>query len=373
MPSPQPAGLELQNRPDGSQVRLQGRWTAAVLSQRGQWRRLQRALAGTGAVADWDLRELQELDHLGALLLWRHWGRQWPTGLQASTTQTALIERVAKLEHTALPVRRLGWAGRVDMLGVRVLAGVQQMRDFTGLSGQLLLDGLRLIAAPQRGPWRDFSGLLYRIGAQALPITALVGFLIGVVLAYLMSQVLRQFGAETFIVNILGLSLIRELGPLLGAVLVAGRSGSSITAQIGVMRVTQELDAMRVLGIPAGFRLVLPRAMALAIAMPLIAAWTTAAALVGGVLAADITLGITASYFLEALPKAVPAANLGLAMGKSLVFGVFIALIGCHYGLRVKPNTESLGQGTTSSVVTSITAVILIDALFAILFKSVGI
>jgi phospholipid/cholesterol/gamma-HCH transport system permease protein len=200
-----------------------------------------------------------------------------------------------------------------------------------------------------------------------------VGFLIGVVLAYLMSQVLRQFGAETFIVNILGLALIRELGPLLAAVLIAGRSGSAITAQIGVMRVTEELDAMRVLGIPKGFRLVLPRAMALAIAMPLIAVWTTAAALVGGVLASDVTLGISASYFLEALPKAVPGANLGLAVGKSVVFGLFIALIGCHYGLRVKPNTESLGQGTTASVVTSITAVILIDALFAVLFKSVGI
>src|SRR5690606_6932110 len=143
-------------------------------------------------------------------------------------------------------------------LGLRVVQAVDQMRDFIALSGQLLLDGLRLLAAPQRGPWRDFSGLLYRIGAQALPITALVGFLIGVVLAYLMSQVLRQFGAETFIVNILGLALIRELGPLLAAVLISGRSGSAITAQIGVMRVTEELDAMRVLGIPAGFRLVLP-------------------------------------------------------------------------------------------------------------------
>ena len=107
--------------------------------------------------------------------------------------------------------------------------------------------------------------------------------------------------------------------------------------------------------------------------MPLITVWTTACALVGGVLASDVTLGISASYFLEALPRVVRASNLTLAIGKSVVFGLFIALIGCHYGLRVKPNTESLGQGTTASVVTSITAVILIDALFAVLFKSVGI
>ena len=129
---------------------------------------------------------------------------------------------------------------------------------------------------------------------------------------------------------------------------------------------------MRVMGIPHGFRLVLPRALALAIAMPLLAVWTALASLVGGMLASDLTLGINPGYFYEALPTVVPVANLTLAVAKSVVFGVSIALIGCHYGLRVKPNTESLGRGTTSSVVTAITAVILIDALFAVLFKKVG-
>ena len=207
---------------------------------------------------------------------------------------------------------------------------------------------------------------------MALPITALVGFLIGVVLAYLMSLQLRQFGAEAFIVNILGISLIRELGPLLGAILVAGRTGSAITAQIGVMRVTEELDAMQVMGIPQGYRLVMPRALALALAMPLISLWTTLAALAGGMLAADMTMGISAAYFLQSLPDAVNVGNLWLAMGKSVVFGVFIALIGCHWGLRVEPNTQSLGQGTTASVVTAITMVIVVDAVFAILFRNVG-
>jgi len=211
------------------------------------------------------------------------------------------------------------------------------------------------------------------MGAMALPITALVGALIGVVLAYLTALQLRQFGAESFIVNILGVSLVRELGPMLAAILVAGRSGSAITAQIGVMRVTEELDAMRVMGIAHGFRLVMPRAIALAIAMPLIATWTTLAGMAGGMLAADLALGITPAYFIGALPDAVSAANLSLAVSKSVVFGILIALIGCHYGLKVKPNTESLGQGTTASVVSAITAVILIDALFAVAFRSIGI
>lgn len=130
---------------------------------------------------------------------------------------------------------------------------------------------------------------------------------------------------------------------------------------------------MRVLGIGHGFRLVLPRALALALVMPLISVWTTLAALVGGMLAADATLGVTPAYFVQALPGAVDVANLTLAVGKSVVFGVLIALIGCHFGLRVQPNTESLGRGTTASVVASITMVILVDALFAVVFRSVGI
>ncbi|MDR2990481.1 MAG: ABC transporter permease [Burkholderiaceae bacterium] len=364
---------------DVPQVTLRGAWTAARLTaggRRGTAWRIARDLRALPAAAAWDLRGAQAFDHLAALMLWRYWGRRWPAQIEASDEQRALLARVAGGDAAAdtAPRPKPGrafWQG-VDRLGLAVIAALGGLRDAIALLGQLLLDVLRLAVRPGKGPWRDFSGHLYRIGAQALPITALVGFLIGVVLAYLMSAVMRQFGAETFVVDILGLALIRELGPLLAAVLVAGRSGSSITAQIGVMRVTEELDAMRVLGIPTGFRLVLPRALALALTMPLMAVWTTLAALVGGVLVANVALGIAPRYFFEELPKAVSAVNLWLALGKSAVFGLAIALIGCHYGLRVKPDTASLGEGTTASVVAAITAVILIDALFAVLFRSVG-
>ncbi len=284
----------------------------------------------------------------------------------------AMLERVQEFTAARPPRQRATLAGLLDGLGAQVLHALDHLTHLVQLIGQLVLDLLRLVRHPARGPWRDISGHLYRMGATALPITALVGFLIGVVLAYLMSLQLRQFGAETFIVNILGISLIRELGPMLGAILVAGRSGSAITAQIGVMRVTEELDAMRVMGIPHGFRLVMPRALALGLAMPLIALWTTLAALLGGMLAADLAMGISPAYFAQALPSAVDVANLWLASAKSVVFGVFIALIGCHWGLRVEPNTQSLGQGTTASVVSAITMVIIVDAVFAVAFKNVG-
>lgn len=368
--------LRRTDTPDGPCAVLQGRWGAAELGQRAQWRVLSGQLAAQAAAPGlgWDLRGLQWLDHVGAQLLWNHWGRAWPQRLAVSEAHRAMLERVAQLcTAPAPPPEPWRFMDQANHLGELVLHARSHGLHLVQLIGQLVLDGVRVLRAPRRGPWRDVSGHLYRMGATALPITALVGFLIGVVLAYLMALQLRQFGAESFIVNILGISLIRELGPMLGAILVAGRSGSAITAQIGVMRVTEELDAMRVMGIAHGFRLVLPRALALAIAMPLISVWTTLAALAGGMLAADLTMGITPGYFVQALPRAVAPANLYLAVAKSAVFGVMIALIGCHWGLRVKPNTQSLGEGTTASVVTAITVVIIVDALFAIAFKSVGI
>jgi phospholipid/cholesterol/gamma-HCH transport system permease protein len=145
-----------------------------------------------------------------------------------------------------------------------------------------------------------------------------------------------------------------------------------MTAQIGVMRVTEELDALSVMGIPHTLRLVLPKALALALAMPLLILWTDAVALAGGMISAQVQLGIDYRYFISYLPAAVPIANVWLGLAKGIVFGIFIALIACHFGLRIKPNTESLGEGTTSSVVTAITLVILLDAVFAVLFRNVG-
>ena len=359
----------------GAVLRVLGNWTAADLNGKPAWLALMTQLDAqrNASSAHWDLQHITRLDHLGAQLLWAHWGRAWPASVAVLDSQRALFDTVAKFAAIPGALPKSNWLLPVTHLGNRLLGAMDHGKSMTRLIGQLVLDMGRLIRRPQNGPWRDISGHLFHIGATALPITALVGFLIGVVLAYLMSQQLRQFGADTFIVNILGISLIRELGPVLAAILIAGRSGSAITAQIGVMRVTEELDAMRVMGIARGYRLVMPRALALGIVMPLISVWTTVSALLGGMLAAQVAIGITPEYFINALPEAVNVSNLTLATAKSVVFGLLIALIACHFGLRVKPNTESLGQGTTASVVTSITVVILVDALFAVLFKDVGI
>lgn len=368
-------------------AQLHGRWGAAEVAAAHLSSSLQDQLVPQAHSAElgWDLRPAQWLDHVGAQLLWRHWGRRLPPRLLATPTQHALLQTVAALQCPCAnsaptvtlsdPTPRTGHSaffGQVERLGSWVLHAVAHARDFVQMLGQLLLDIVGVIKNPRSGPWRDFSGHLYALGTTALPITALVGFLIGLVLAYLMALQLRQFGAQAFIVNILGISIIRELGPLLAAILVAGRSGSAITAQIGVMRVTQELDAMQVMGLSHSQRLVLPRTLALALAMPLLALWTTVAALAGGMLAADVTMDISAAWFIQSLPAAVHVGNLWLALAKSVAFGGVIALIGCHWGLKVEPNTQSLGEGTTAAVVSAITMVIVLDAIFAIAFKGVG-
>ena len=365
--------IEQQSTPQGKSTLVLGQWTAAQFAQPKLFKALEEGLKQGSVPGRWDLSGAEQLDHVGGQLLWDHWGRRWPEPIELLPAQRAVLERVAQFTADPPKKKKIGLRGRYLALGGAILRMLGHLQSFVQLIGELTLNLFKLARAPHEGPWRDFSGHLYRIGATALPITALVGFLIGVVLAYLTSRQLRQFGADSYIVNILGIALIRELGPMLAAILIAGRSGSAITAQIGVMRVTEELDAMRVMGISQGFRLVMPRAMALAVVMPLISVWTTVCALAGGMLAADIALGITPTYFLNALPQAVSLGNLTLASSKSVVFGILIALIGCHFGMRVEPNTQSLGEGTTASVVTSITVVILVDALFAVLFKEVGI
>ncbi|CPQ76829.1 integral membrane protein [Bordetella pertussis] len=293
---------------------------------------------------------------------------RWSDG-QREVFQTLQRNRGEALPAPA-PADRWGW---LRAIGDAVFDAGRNGRALVIMFGQLVLDLGAFLRRPSRGPWREISAQVYRTGAQALGITALVGFLIGVVLSYLSAQQLQMFGADRFIVRLLGVSIVRELGPVLAAILVAGRSGSAITAQIGVMRVTQELDAMLVMGISHGQRLILPRVIALAITMPLLVVWTDAMALLGGMLAAQMQLGVSAQWFLTSLPDAISLTNYWIGMFKGVSFGILIALVACHFGLCIQPNTESLGRGTTTSVVTSITGVILVDALYAVIFSSIGI
>jgi len=363
--------LRTQTAPDGATwVELTGDWNLRSLSPR--LRRLREQLEGIADTAGWDLCRVSALDHAGALLLWRAWGRHWADPVRLRPEHRRLFEHLAQAPEVARLHRETRRPSPLELLGYHVLSLIDNIGGLLDLLGRAALGALLYVRHARRIPWVQISANIYHTGTQALAITALVGLLVGVVLSYLSAQQLRTFGADIYIVNLLGVAIIRELGPVLAAILVAGRSGSAMTAQLGVMRVTQELDAMMVMGISPTLRLVVPKMIALGIAMPLIILWTDAVSLIGGMVAAHAKLGITYHYFLVNLPQSVPIANLWLGLSKGVVFGLFIALIACHFGLRVKPNAISLGEGTTASVVTSITAVILIDAMFAVMFSDVG-
>lgn len=351
-----------------------GIWQVHTLSEKGVIKGVNatlHALKNQASVA-WDLSQIARMDHIGAQIFWNAWGKKRPAQLILAPQQEDLFKRIEEASKKEPPRTRQHRTNMVMRLGFALLVFFEHLQSFIKLIGQVIQDSWRFIKHPQAGPWREISANIYHAGFQALGITAIVGFLIGVVLSYLSAQQLRMFGGDMYLVNILGMSVIRELGPLLAAILVAGRSGSSITAQLGVMRVTEELDAMLVMGISHGFRLILPKVLALAISMPLLVVWTDAMALIGGMVSAKIELGLSGRYFLQKLPAAVPLANYVIGLLKGVTFGTLIALVSCHFGLRIKPNTESLGKGTTTSVVTAITVVILADAVFAIVFNGVG-
>ena len=356
-------------------IALSGDWTLRLLTPvlahiRGRLT----AVSGDAALAiAWDLSGVTRLDSFGALLLWRSWGRRFPPQIVLPARLESIFTRLASLGDGTLPVEPpYRFLDATAHLGGLLFGLVHHLTNFVALIGQLLLDLLYLLRSREHWPLLEMSANFYKVGVKAMPVTALVGFLIGVVMSYLSALQLRAFGADVFIVNILGLGIIRELGPVLVSVLVAGRSGSAMTAQLGVMRVTEEIDALATMGISRHVRLVLPKVVALALAMPLLTLWGSAVAIFGGMVSANLQLDMSYDYFLNALPKAVPLANVIIGLGKGAVFGLLIALVACHFGLRVKPNTESLSANTTASVVTSITVVIIVDAIFAIATRSIG-
>jgi phospholipid/cholesterol/gamma-HCH transport system permease protein len=366
-----PPLLEVLEQDNGQRcVKLSGNWNLRGLVAAPELSRKISQYAG-GDI-QWDLQSVDLLDSASALIIWQAWGAKIPVALQIRPEHQHLFDQWQAQElpppESVIPRSSL-FVKYVEKL-LSTFGG--QLLDVAALLGQLVLDLVELFLHPGSIPWSEISTTIYEAGVRALGITALVGFLIGIVLSYLSALQLKIFGAEIYIIDILGMTIIRELGPLLAAILVAGRSGSAMTAQIGIMRVTEELDALSAMGISQSLRLILPKVTALTIVLPLIGVWTSWMGLIGGMFSAQNTLDISYQQFFLRLPDAVPLVNVFIGVGKSAVFGLMIALIACHFGFRIKPNTESLGYETTNSVVAAITVVIMFDAVFAILFTGVG-
>jgi phospholipid/cholesterol/gamma-HCH transport system permease protein len=356
----------------GASIRVSGEWTfGALTARRFRLARIAANLQQRPADAlRWDLTGITALDDAGAVWLAR--ALRSAEHIDVSPRYRAMLTQASQGLLVPRPEKGIDPLAGVVRVGQGGISFWLHLRDGTVLLGQLVLDFLRLIRRWRDFPLLELSANVYRAGVSALPVTMLVGFLIGVVLTYLSALQLKRYGADLLVINIVGIGVVRELGPLLASIIAAGRSGSAMTAQLGVMRVTEEIEALSVMGVSVTARLVLPKVLGLAIALPMVSFCTDIAALAGGVLIAKLTLGITPAAFLEALPRAVEVVNFWIGIGKSVAFGFAVAFVACHYGLRVLPNTDSLAAGVTQSVVASVTAVILLDAMFAILLRDVG-
>ncbi|WP_225766185.1 ABC transporter permease [Inquilinus sp. Marseille-Q2685] len=327
-----------------------------------------------------DLSGVTRLDTVGAWLVHRTQEDLAAAGATVrvegvSDNQKGLLEAVSRVERDEPikhPERNILYE-----LAFRTGKATYHFRDealaLLSFLGMLVVKSVATLLRPRRIRFTALAHNIEATGLNALPIVGLLSFLIGVVLAYQGADQLSRFGAQIFVVNLLGVSVLRELGVLMTAIIVAGRSGSAFTAQIGTMQVNQEVDAMETLGLDPIEVLVIPRVFALAITLPLLSFYASMMAILGGAFMSYFALNISFVQFLNQFQAAIGINTFWVGMVKAPVFAFTIAMVGCYEGLKVSGSAESVGRLTTQSVVVSIFLVIVLDALFSILFATLGV
>jgi phospholipid/cholesterol/gamma-HCH transport system permease protein len=280
----------------------------------------------------------------------------------------ALLQLVASRAVASTPQQGQHW-GALASIGRKTWADARSAWDFLAFVGESFVTLARSIAQPHRFRWRAIMHEIESAGFDALPITGLLSFLLGIVIAYQGADQLQRFGANIFVADLVGVAMLRELSPLMTAIIVAGRSGSAYTAQIGTMKVTEEIDALRTVGIVPQELLVLPKMLALIVVLPLLTVYTDVTGVLGGMLMARTQLGLGYETFLQRLEEAIVMSTYLTGLSKAPVFAMIIALVGCYRGFETAGSADSVGKQTTRSVVQAIFLVIVVDALFSIVFN----
>ncbi|MFQ5974223.1 MAG: MlaE family lipid ABC transporter permease subunit [Alphaproteobacteria bacterium] len=365
--------------------REDGRW---ILSLGGRWEtvgvagvdaQLRTADPGDSDAAVIDLSAVETLDTAGAWLVYRtaRWLRRRGVEVElrgAGPRHTALIDTVARHDAPcpAPPPPVNAFVSLVNRLGYSTVSVLGDCLDGLNFLGAVVVALVRTLVHPHRVRFVSLVRHMEQVGLDAIPIVGLISFLIGVVLAYQGADQLARFGAEIFTVNLVGVGVLREMGVLLTAIILAGRSGSAFTAQIGMMRLNEEVDAMHTIGLDPLEILVIPRILALLLTLPLLTFFADIMGLVGGAIMAMVVLDISLFQYARQVQAAVPINAFWVGIVKAPVFAFVIGLIGCYEGLRVSGGAESVGRLTTKAVVEAIFLVIVIDALFSVLFSILG-
>ena len=363
---------------DRDVLQLGGRWTIRESARLdGELRKL--SPDGSGAITI-DASEIEKLDSAGAWLVLRtkraleSAGRK-VSGLTLPDLYQPLMETLEKSKGPAeKPKPRRTFTRRLEKIGRATIQAAQQGYRMLGYLGRVTVETVEAIVSPKSN--LRIAAMVHQVeetGISALPIVGLLSFLIGIVLAYQGADQLKRFGAEIFTINLLGVGVLREIGGLITAIIVAGRSGSAFTAQIGTMRVNEEIDAMQTIGLNTVDVLVLPRIIGLVIALPILTFFADIMGLIGGAVMCYFQLGLTIPVFMRQLDDAVSVNTLMVGLIKAPVFAFVISLVGCYEGFQVERNASSVGLLTTRSVVEAVFLVIVLDAAFSVMFSVLGI
>lgn len=371
------ADYELEMRGDTLVVHPSGNWNIE------QAQSLDGRLAGDVAAltyrhVDYDMAGLEDLDTAGAYLLARaiRYGvtpaESWDV-VSKSPGHTTLMSAATSAVLGQEPERSRQWYDTFAKIGIASTRFWNELIETLAFIGQFFVVLVKVIVSPKKLRWKAIVNLIETVGLDAAPIVMVLSFFIGAVIAYMGANLLASFGASVFMVDLVGFAVLRELAVIITAILLAGRSDSAFTASIGSMKMRQEIDAMTVMGLDTFEVLVIPRAIACVIAMPILTFLAMMSGLAGGLLVAWATADISPILFFNRLNTAVGVENLWVGLVKTPFFGLIIAVIGCRQGLAVTGSVESLGQRTTTSVVQAIFAVIFVNAMFAILFYQLGV
>jgi len=330
--------------------------------------------AADSAIQRIDLQDVQSVDTVGAWVVYRLSRDLDAEIVGASSEADVLIAAVTQADDTGqvrapqliAPLRIL------NQVGGAVVHAFGSLSGMLGFVGSLIFATLAVIRNPRRFRLKAMIRQFELVGVTSLGIIGLMSFLIGIVIAQQGAVQLRQFGAEIFTVNLVGRLTLRELGVLMTAIMVAGRSGSAFAAQIGTMKLTEEVDAMRTIGVSPMEALVLPRVLAAVLMMPLLGFYAAIVAMIGGAVLCSIVLDIPIATFVTTIQQVVPVYDLWVGLIKAPVFGAIVALSGCYQGMLVEGSAENVGLKTTAAVVQAIFMVIVVDAFFAVFFTWVG-